>query len=385
MNAQEVCVVVTRPAVRVQQGNLVLYATSLRVKDLKAPGFYTIDTLDPGEEVGFQRLLDEKRAKRLAEYLLDADQEHEAFLPTSLFLATEKVLPFDDRTGVLTIDTDQVGPLNVVDGQHRISGLVLAAGKAPDMNDFEIPVNIAVGLDPASQMCHFLIVNTTQKAVDKAIEQQIIARLTGMINFEKTPILPRWIRRQVEKGEDYRALEIIQYLNTASGSPWKGKILMANPDQEAREAATVNQGSFVTSLKKLILVPSNPISGPTWTVENQQKVLLNYWAAIDRVLADGNEEVTVLFKTNGLHLFHAASPAVFLHLANQQDFKQDTIVNLLRRGFDNLSSDFLAMGHSEFWYRGGAASGLNQGALRKYAQALAAAINTEPNGGGIQF
>ena len=48
------------------------------------------------------------------------------------------------------------------------------------------------------------------------------------------------------------------------------------------------------------LVPSNPISGPTWTVENQQKILLNYWSAIDKVLADGNEEVTVLFKTNGL-------------------------------------------------------------------------------------
>jgi hypothetical protein len=112
---------------------------------------------------------------------------------------------------------------------------------------------------------------------------------------------------------------------------------------------------------------------------------LNYWAAINQVLADANDEVTVLFKTNGIHLFHAASPAVFLHLANQQDFKQETIVELLKHGFDNLSSDYLAMGHPEFWYRGGTASGLNQAALRKYAQALAAAINTNATGGEIQF
>jgi hypothetical protein len=88
-------------------------------------------------------------------------------------------------------------------------------------------------------MCHFLIVNTTQKAVDAAIEQQIVARLTSMINFEKTPILPRWIRRQVEKGEDNRALAIAQYLNTATGSPWKGKILMG---KSRRGRARVDNG-----------------------------------------------------------------------------------------------------------------------------------------------
>ena len=33
------------------------------------------------------------------------------------------------------------------------------------MDEFQVPVNIAVGLDEISQMCHFLIVNTTQKSV----------------------------------------------------------------------------------------------------------------------------------------------------------------------------------------------------------------------------
>ena len=319
--------IITRPASHVQQGNLRLYTTSLRVKDFRLPGFYRIDTLDAAGGGGYQRLLNETRAKRLADYLVDAHKALEAFLPTSLFLATDQVLPFDEASSKLTIDSERVGPFNVVDGQHRIRGLVLAAKKDSDMNEFQIPVNIAVGLDEISQMCHFLIVNTTQKSVDLAIEQQIVARLTDMITFQRTPVLPRWIQRQVERGETHRALAIVDYLNTIDGSPWKGKILMANPSEGEAKSATVNQKSFVTSLRKHVLVPSNPISGPTWTIEKQQRILLNHWAAISQVLAEGDDEVTVLFKTNGLHLFHAASPAVFLHLANRQNFMHTPLLS----------------------------------------------------------
>jgi DGQHR domain-containing protein len=368
--------IIKRPASKIRQGGLLLYATSLRVADLKVKDFYKIETLDADEGEGYQRVLNEGRAKRLADYLVEAHEAREAFLPTSIFLATDKLLAFDDSTSILTIDTANVGPFNVVDGQHRIRGLVLASERDPDLNNFEIPVNIGVGLDKISQMCHFLIVNTTQKSVDRAIEQQIVARLTGMIDIEKTPILPRWIQRQVEKGEDQRALAIAQYLNTDEGSPWKGRIVMANSSDEAG-TGTINQKSFVTSLKKYILVPSNPISA--FETDKLQRILKNYWAVVRDLLIDDDDVASVLFKTSGLDLFHVVSPTVFLHLANQMDFKQETIREVLQLGFDNLPADFLAMSTPEFWHRGQGASGMNQAAIRKYANALAAAINTPQN------
>ena len=123
--------IITRPASQVRQGNLRLFTTSLQVKDLRLPGFYRIDTLDAAGGVGYQRLLNETRAKRLADYLLDAHEALEAFLPTSLFLATDQVLPFDDASSTLTIDTEQFGGFNVVDGQHRIRGLRSRGRKGP--------------------------------------------------------------------------------------------------------------------------------------------------------------------------------------------------------------------------------------------------------------
>jgi len=369
---------ITRPAALVRQGSLKLYTTSVRVADLHLPNFYTINKLDPEEAgPGYQRILNQGRAKRLADYLLDGQSEGDAFLPTSIFLATSEDIPFDPSTNTITFDVARVGPFNVVDGQHRIAGLIMAAEKNNDLLQFEIPVNIAVGLDDVSQMCHFLIVNTTQRSVDKAVEQQIIARLTAMVDLEKMPTIPRWIRRQVEKGEDARALLIANYLNTDPGSPWLGKIRMAN--DEDRNGATINQKSFVNSIKKYIFSSNNPLSNPSWDVKRPM-ILSNYWRAVVELLVDEQSpRPSVIFKTTGVDLFHIVSGTVFIHLANQRDFKKDTIKDLLVRGFSNLSGDNVGIADREWWERGGVASGLNTAAVRKLAMALNHAINVQDN------
>jgi hypothetical protein len=52
------------PAARVRQGELILYTTALKVRDLVRPGFYKVETLDPqnGDDTGYQRLLNRARA-----------------------------------------------------------------------------------------------------------------------------------------------------------------------------------------------------------------------------------------------------------------------------------------------------------------------------------
>ncbi|MBK6434558.1 MAG: DGQHR domain-containing protein [Rhodanobacteraceae bacterium] len=313
------------------------------------------------------------RSKRLSEYLIDGHEHGDAFLPTSVFLATDKNITFNETTNTISFDISEVGPFNVVDGQHRIAGLVRAAEKNTELLDFEVPVNIAINLDDISQMCHFLIVNTTQRSVDKAIEQQIVARLTHMTGLEKTPTIPRWIRKQVERGEDARAIDIAKYLNAEPTSAWLGKIRMANDE---KDGVTINQKSFINSLKKYVFSANNPLSTSSFDA-SRPKILLNYWNAVGEILVDDSEISTVIYKTTGVDLFHMVSATVFTHLAAKRDFTKESIKSLLKRGFRNLPDENVAMGHPEWWHRGNVASGINSAAVRKLANSLSEAINMQ--------
>jgi DGQHR domain-containing protein len=194
----------------------------LKVRDLVSDNFYSVETLDPDDvnDKGYQRLLNIARAKKLADYIAKGQDSHDAFLPTSVFLATDKTIAFSEQDHTIEFDTSVIGPFSVVDGQHRLEGLKMAAHKDARVFDFEVPVNIGINLPAIHQMCHFLIVNTTQKSVDKSVEQRIIARLTEALDVDDLPSLPKWILRTVETGEVDKAVKYADYLNETPDSPW---------------------------------------------------------------------------------------------------------------------------------------------------------------------
>lgn len=356
---------ITRPASLVKQGDLTLYATSLKVSDLLISNFYSIDRLDPenANEKGYQRLLNKGRAKKLADYIVAGQETRDAFLPTSIFIATDKNISFYPANNTIEIDIDEVGPFNVVDGQHRVEGLKMAVEKDKRVLDFEVPVNIAINLSDIEQMCHFLIVNTTQKSVEEGVAQRIRARLTRAMGVDDTPNLPKWIFSSVQKGEDEKALRYVDYLNDEKDSPWRNKIKMANDDNSE---GSINQKSFVKAIKKYILVANNPVIN-TELEERQHKIFLNYWKAITNII--GDEDPTVLFKYNGVELFSKFCVPFFNKMVNMPDYKVSTMQILLEKVFDNIEGDGTGVGHPAFWVKGGKASGLNTGALSK--------INTE--------
>jgi hypothetical protein len=218
-------------------------------------------------------------------------------------------------------------------------------------------------------MCHFLIVNTTQKSVDKAVEQCIFARLHEITETEDVPHLPWWIQKIVETGDDEQALKLVDYLNKAEDSPWRGKVEMAN--QESKRA-TINQKSFVRAVKKYVLTANNPVSARS--LDQQQRIFLNYWKAIAALL--DNEGNTVLFKYNGVDLFCRFSIPVFSKLSNIGDFKTATIQSLLKSTFENIDGEYAAVGHPDWWASGsGPAGGLNASALAKVNQDLTRALH----------
>jgi DGQHR domain-containing protein len=359
------------PAALVLQGDLKLYTTSMKVRDLIAPGFYSVETLDPenANDKGYQRLLNTARAKKLTDYIVEGQETGDAFLPTSVFLATDKCLPYDSVTHILTINSSDIGPFSVVDGQHRLEGLRMAAEKDSRVLNFDVPVNIAENLSKLAQMCHFLIVNTTQKSVDKSVEQRIIARLTAAADVEDLPSLPRWIRKLVEVGDIEQAIRLVDYLNEENDSPWRGKVAMANAD---RDGATINQKSFVKAVVKYVLTANNPLTALR-DFEKEKKVFLNYWRAINTILNDGNS--AVLFKYNGVELFCKFSIPFFMKLQDKGSFTVSSQTQLLKACLENVEGEYAGVGHPEWWASGSKASFLNAGAINVVAQEMGRALN----------
>ena len=362
--------ILTLPVAKVQQGDLTLYSTAIKVKVLTQQHFYSVETLDPSDpgDSGYQRLLSQARARKLADYIVKGQENQDAFLPTSVFLATDKALDFDPATNTITIDTAAVGPFSVVDGQHRLEGLRMAAKKDNRVLEFAVPVNIAVNLPKLHQMCHFLIVNTTQRSVDKAVEQRIVARLTEALDVEDIPSLPKWVLNVVERGEVEKALRLVDFLNEESESPWRGKIKMANDPS----ANMINQRSFVKAIVKYVLTANNPIAVLN-DFNKEKRIFLNYWKAIADIIDDG--EASVLYRYNGVELFCRFSIPFFTNLQNDGKFTVDAMKGLLSDCLDNVEGEYAGVGHAQWWTRGGKASGLNAAAISQVAQEMAKALH----------
>ena len=59
---------------------------------------------------------------------------------------------------------------------------------------------------------------------------------------------------------------------------------MANDEGDG---ATINQKSFIGSVKKYIFAANNPLSNSVWDL-NRPMILVNYWKAIVELLVDEN-------------------------------------------------------------------------------------------------
>lgn len=360
-----------RPAIRIKQDKRYLFLTFLTVRDFMAGDkhnvFYRIDRLDVKEGKGMQRLLDEARARSFGKDIMAANQQREAFLPTSVFLATSGNISYDESKKELFFDSSpQTGvcPLDVVDGQHRIEGLRHAAEKDARLLDFPISAVIAPNLSKAEKMLQFVVVNTKQRPVDSGVAQHITARFTRMLEVEKLPYLPAWLKTKAAKGDDDRALSIAVAFNEDEESPWYGRIQLADEAKD-KKRHTITQASFVKSIKRVILAKNHPIN---LLPENKRiPVMRNYWRAVSDICVaqpDGlsTEINSVVFKHNGLEFFHLIFAPIVSHLARSMEYTEDKMKECLMSV--QLPPEAAGVLSPEYWQRGGPASGLNSAGIQ---------------------
>jgi len=175
----------------------------------------------------------------------------------------------------------------------------------------------------------------------------------------------------VDKGEVEKAIKYVDFLNKTNGSPWFGKIKMANVTDT--DGGTINQKSFVKAIVKYVLTANNPLS-VFKDFDREKKIFLNYWKAIQKNLDDGKS--SVLYKYNGVELFCKFSIPFFMKLQNQgNDFTVKAMDDLLQACLENVEGEYAGVGHPEWWSKGGKASFLNAAAINVISQEMSKALN----------
>ncbi len=378
----------SRQAVQVRQGNLTLYLTYVTPRELFNEDFYRVEALDADKRTGFQRVLKQARAKKLARHLNEANPYGYAHLPTTVFLATEKDLQYNPNRGLLEFEPADVCPFSVVDGQHRIEGLRRAIdssgqGDASPLWSFQLPVTVATGLDATHQMYHFYIVNTQQERVEKSLDQQITREFEDMEGIEELPYLPHWLSRQVQQGRDSRAILIAEALNTNSGSPIRGRIQMAN---ENPIPFGIKQSSLVNTIKSEVISSANPLAGQEPDAERQARIMVNYMQAIDELLVAGRDRTkTRLYNNNGLFFSFAISRWVFNDIySTTRNCSVDSLKSCLKKGFDALeeAGDDMATYNPDWWISKESHS-LNRGSARQLVARFQEALLSTSRGASI--
>ena len=119
-----------------------------------------IEARDVERYIGVQRPLEEKRVTELKSYVRTIDSS----FPTSVILAVNSQdVSFDAGQGIMRIRKDhQVA--RIIDGQHRIAGLINYSGPA-----FQLNVTLFVDMDLEDQAHLFATINLKQTKVNRSL------------------------------------------------------------------------------------------------------------------------------------------------------------------------------------------------------------------------
>lgn len=154
-------------AIKCCQNDKIFYLTVLPSTVLRETCYISRRETNPTD--GFQRALSKERAKAIAKYM----DTYAGCLPATLILSSQKnsKLVFNEETSELKFAIRK-DSFMVLDGQHRLYGLLLAE------KEYEIPVALFDGLSISDEVNLFIDINTNQKGVPTALLLDI-KELTG--------------------------------------------------------------------------------------------------------------------------------------------------------------------------------------------------------------
>lgn len=173
-----------KPVTQNQSEENILWTTpnreavvALKVKNLADLFVSTYDTEDPDSPApnkhGYQRNPDQKRFKAIGEYFAE-----KPYLVPPILVSVRLDADSDIRKAAELLSTNNTKELakrygrhvaSVIDGQHRIGGMLYAAKTDKDFAEFLVPVTLFFGLSFEEEAEVFNTINSSQRKLPKAL------------------------------------------------------------------------------------------------------------------------------------------------------------------------------------------------------------------------
>ena len=344
-----------------------IFAGKMTVKQLISS--YKIDVYDPkSNPTGYQRTLDEKRARKFATFLrTELEAGKTPIIPTAILLSYRKNITGTPTASGIDAIFPNGDPLYVVDGQHRTNGYRIAIEEygLHDLLNYEVPVVIFENADLKDEIRQFLLINNTIKKVKTDLARDLYNRL----DRDGSHSLP------VEMTDEVKAHNIARFVTENKFSPWKGKL--SGPNEKGPEFWNT-QMSFANSIKTLI----NSDSVKRMPADQFAKELVKFWAAVEKLMPKSFTEAKsyLITKNNGFVALNRVFTRVYSHLKYSKNNPDPSIEDY--RKILEEAGEFM---ETEFWERGNedGASGFG-GGYGGFTN-LAEAICDELQNNGIDF
>lgn len=237
----------TITAFNIGNADVGCYVSVMSAKEIYAMS--TVVRIEDDPDRGYQRLLIEKRAKDIAEYLDSGN-----IIPGSIILSAQSGTNcnFNESTQKLSIDTTK-SSLFVIDGQHRLYGANMSS------RDIKLPVCIFTGLNLKQEVQYFLDINSYQKGVPRTLRIELL-------KFLSEP-----------DSTDAVRVKLFQELGEEADSPLYNKT----------SAAVSVQGkiSHVPFEKAINPILEGKHLKP-FTYDQKKQLIKNYLTAVENVLVD---------------------------------------------------------------------------------------------------
>ncbi len=325
------------PALRLVQRGVEFFVTRLSIGVISK--LYRVDRFDTQENIGgYQRSLDDSRARQVQRYVQD---ERPGTLPAAVVMNCRgsrglQFMESSDGIGRLTI----TGKLWLVDGQHRVAGLELAAEKDKAMEAYTVPVVILRGRNRESEMEHFFVINDRQKGVPVDLVLRFLASREG--------------NSTLRDRDNVLAIKVTDLLSMDRTSCWFRRIKLTN--EPRLKTHTITELSFHRALIPAVRTPSIRRSEP----KQAATILTNYWNALRDLIPDSfaDPRKYLIQRTVGAYTMNIVFPHVFDVCLRNNSLSQSTFLEaLLHTGID-----------SEDWTRDAAGAFAGAGGFTRLAE-----------------